>query len=654
MFRFAQMTDTHLYTDDGSVEMRKVTDSIRHDMFKALMRQCASHHVDFIVHTGDLCGGHAKEPLHRQFKQLCDELSAELKLPIYLTRGNHDATVNCPDEVYHRVHGPGTYAFTHKSRAFLVVDRYYRAYEHTQHAYALSYETLTRVRELAADIPRDMSLVMLLHDDPIGISHFYRGTELFHALEHHNLKLVLFGHVQSTYLGRWNNVAFATVSGDDVAHDTSPLMYNIVTCHDDGRVECEFHPVRHDLPAAPRPAALPSGGKVKTLENWLNMRGPMGNRTAPGELPDAPPRLVWSSVLPGRIGTAGLTLADGRLHVTTLGKGRYEECLAVSLDARDGSRQWQTPLDGCAEGGLVLRPQVGRGYVGTSSGSVFALQLADGFVAWRWNNHDNMPMVAQLCMDETEGTLHGASNWEMYAIHAETGELRWRSLATQHGFTYMGPGAGSPVVVGSRVFHSRPFNALKEGQSLVQSVDKATGRDLQVLDVPGGSHPKLRHASPIHHDGRLYAVGMGLLEIDPREPNRYARYRSGDIVSATPAVNDDLVAVSYHRTIVAYDRASLEVRWTVDHEPAKLHFIGNFRSKYGMGEKPMGAFSAPLIADRRVLVCDLGGRVRCLDAGDGRERWRLELEHPILAAPILSGNALFIADYEGTVHAFAW
>jgi hypothetical protein len=263
-----------------------------------------------------------------------------------------------------------------------------------------------------------------------------------------------------------------------------------------------------------------------------------------------------------------------------------------------------------------------------------------------------MPIACQPHVDVTEEVVHCGANWEMYAIDARTGERIWRSAATRNGFPYMGPGSASPLVVADRVYHQRTFNA--PDQSLLQSVDKYHGRELETMQQETEMHPRFRHASPVYRRGMVWAVARGLAAVDPARPGRFARLWEEQPGSVTPALTEDVACVSYHGKIVLYDLAMGGRRWEVQQEPAGLHFGGRLSSKWDIGRDPLGSYSSPLIAGDKVVVCDGGGRVRCLALEDGRELWRVAAKAPILSAPILSGNVLYLGDYEGNVYAFSW
>ena len=62
----------------------------------------------------------------------------------------------------------------------------------------------------------------------------------------------------------------------------------------------------------------------------------------------------------------------------------------------------------------------------------------------------------------------------------------------------------------------------------------------------------------------------------------------------------------------------------------------------------------PLVSGDKLLACDGGGHCRCLATADGCELWRVSVGAPILSAPTVSGNTLYVGAYDGTLYAFAW
>lgn len=645
-FRIAHLTDSHLYSIEQQVDRDRLD-----AMFETLCEEAFAHDVELVLHTGDFVNGHcgveAHERFHDRFRSVCENHS--LPAPL-MVRGNHDARIT--DGQYAAVYGDGTWLHHHRGWAILGVDRYTGCYEHTQHAFAMAPETIDRVRELLGKVIPGTPMIVMLHDDPVGVSRFHRGMELMHLLEPHNVRLLLFGHVQASYLGRFRGIPFVTCTGDDRPHDNSALNYNIITCTDHGEATCDFHPFRLNTPTIQTDSLRPTGS-VKLGDDWPSLRGPSGTRCAPAtSFARQRPQLVWSRTLGGGFGATALTLAGGTLVATTMGHGRFDRCHAHALDAATGESRWSLPLDGCAEGGMGLDVEAGMGYVGTSAGSLYCVEFGRGEVRWRWNNRDNMPIACQPVVHD--GLVHCGANWEMYAVDAELGRTVWRKVATRDGFCYMGPGNASPLVVGDRVFHQRPFNATARGQSEMQSLIAATGDDLQVVTGAVKMHPRFRQASPVESDSLVIGAANGLFAVDPANPGEALWHVPDRECSATPAAANGRALISNHHEIVAHDlNAAGRVLWRVAHEASRLHFGGEQLSKTGAAE-PRGSISAPLVVGDTVIVCDTGGRVRGLDVTTGEEHWRFTLPEPILTAPVVSGNAMFVAGYFGTIHALNW
>ena len=647
-FKIAQITDSHLYAYEEMVGL-DCADAFFAEMVEQTV---VGHGAELLLHTGDLCNGHCGVAYHQRFKALCDRLSHQYDVPILLTRGNHDATIS--DWEYQSVYGDGTYLKRHRDWAILVIDRYAGRYEHTQHAFAMSADTLDQVEQLLTKVEPYTPLIVALHDDPIGVSRFWRGPELVNLLQQYSTRLLLFGHVQANYIGRYAGIPFVTVVGDDRPHDVSCLCFNIITCDDAGHANCDFVPIQINTPDI-QPTPLPKGSNYQLGDSWPCLRGPDGTRALPTvNLGQTPPTCIWRQSLPGGFGVGSPTLDENRLVLASISWGQEDNCRITAMNPATGEAHWQQPLDGDAYGGVRLHQ--GKAYVGTTTGSMYCFDLDQGQVIWRWNNRDRMPIACEPWIDE-DGLVHAGANWEMYGIDDATGRTRWRSVATTHGFPYMGPGCAAPLVVDDRVWHQRTFNATVVGTSQLQSVHRTTGTDLKVVSPQPSMHPRYRQASPIEatlpdERQRVLAVANGLVIVDPEQPDHYEHFLEHTPGGATPACNTETCVVSYHDEIVAYDLMTMQIRWCLPHEPAAYHFAEPVQAKYGSRfGVPAGAYASPLIAGDAVLIADLGGHLRCLNLDDGQERWRLILDEPILSAPSISGRTLFIAGYFGSVWA---
>jgi outer membrane protein assembly factor BamB len=565
-------------------------------------------------------------------------------LPYYVVRGNHDKSIT--DEEFESIHGKSSYWFAHKGWAFIVLDRYFQSYEHTPHSYDMSHETLSLLRKFIADIPTTMPLVLLLHEAPVGITDFHKGPLVMELLANHNLQLILFGHVQSNYISHINGVTCATVVGESVALDSSPLTYNIVTCDSGGATQCSFFPYQINIPSQDNSPVLVSGCAVEVKEHWLSARGPQGTRVGLGVAWSMRPELAWKAESVGGFSVGSPTLYNGLLVIGTKTKGSSDECAVEGFDALSGEKRWAIVVDGSVEGGVLISE--GKGYCGTTAGTVFCIDIEAGTIEWQWNNDVNLPITCELTLDD--GVLYFGANWEMYALDAQTGTIRWRKLSTGNGASYFSAGHSSAVVVGGRVYHQRPYGG---EQSLIHSVDKYTGGDIEYAHRAYKNFAGDRHSSPILWHDKIVTVGDGLFVFEPDNLSEAYLHKAHSAGSTTPALFGHSVYVSYHNEIVAYDLDdSGRELWQKAHKPARYHFSGSRLSKLDSSVKPGGNFSSPIAFDGGVIVCDTGGFIRCFAAQSGEEQWSISLGNAIVSAPIISGNTLFVADCEGFIYAF--
>ena len=210
----------------------------------------------------------------------------------------------------------------------------------------------------------------------------------------------------------------------------------------------------------------------------------------------------------------------------------------------------------------------------------------------------------------------------------------------------------TPVIIGDRVYHSRPYNG--SPQSLLQSFDKKNGRARILGAHDYANFPGQRQASPLIWDGKILAISNGLLAFDPTDLDHALFAARGHNGAATPAVRNDIAYVSYHREICAHDlKNNGAVLWRASHEGARYQFSGgvDWPDVYRDKRLPAGNYSAPLVNDDKLLTADSGGHLRCLRTADGTEQWRLTLKDAMICAPTLSGNTIFVGDLGGTLYA---
>lgn len=656
-FQFGHMTDSHLFGSNTQLPQPQLE-----ARYAAYIEEVAAHGVDFIVHTGDMCTGNAGVENNTRFRDVVQQKAQALDIPYYFVRGNHDSYLK--DAEYVSIYGHGNYWFAHQGWAFIVLDRYWRAYESLPFQVDPSAETLAELAGFLAEIAPATPIVLAMHENPVGVSGFPKGDRLHQLFAGHNLQLVLFGHVQCNYIARYAGVKLSTVAGEAVPFDSSPLSYQIVQCQPDGSHRARMFPYRTYAPEPTR-SPLPKAAKPLTPDtDWLEHRGPLGTRYAAQPISPDAPALAWELQLPGDLCVGSLNTHAGVAYVGTKTRGNFAECTVCAVDLVSGQLRWRFEVDGSVEGGVRIDPARGQVYAATTSGSVYALELASGALRWQWNNTDNLPFACEPALHE--GLLHLGANWEMFALEAGTGRLRWRRLATRSGISYFSPGHSSPVVVGERVVHARPYNGnpvtkaiatssteRDQEHVLLQTVNAATGRDLQISSSATFTFPAFKMGCPIVHRGHLYMLGYGLFEFaldDLIAPTRTAKMHPG---GATPAAHGNRIYVPTHHKLFALDLDTWESPWELEFGHSCFHYNGLNGQRNQPGQSHRSCFAAPLLTPNALIAADGSGTLQALDPESGEQRWQYALGEPLLSAPTLSGNALLVGTTSGRLLAFA-
>lgn len=644
-FKFAHVTDSHLFGRPNPKEAAQI--EAKRIGYRKLLDEAASHDVELLIHTGDFCTFGADEQRYTWFREIMENFTADTGIPHLLVRGNHDSCL--PDDVYDRVIGPSTFIHHHRDWSFIGMDRYHCGYEHAPKYWDMDPAKIDWLIETLKDVPKDRPLVLLLHENPIGITRFHRGDQVMHAFEKHNLRAILFGHVQTNTVSRIHGIPTYTVAGEARGFTSAPLSYGIATCQVDGTLDYSIHPYVTNTPQRVAATSLQNAA-VQLGDNWPDMRGPTGKRTIDQPLPDSPPAQAWRSKLAGPHCIGAPAVVDGKVFIGTMSAGGFEECRVQCFDARSGNLDWETKVDAGIEGGVLV--EEGKVFAGTTCGSVYALDQETGDVLWRWNSRENLPITAPPVLHE--GVIHIGANWECYAIHADTGKLAWRRLCTETAaISYFSGGHAAALISGDRVVHQRPWNPPPHPQ--LQSMRAKDGGDLKHGGEAAKLFPGCRHGSALlMEDGRIVANSYGLAVYESAEEPEKVKVEDGGASAATPAIHGNRVYLSHYKSIDAYDIDKVERLWSVPHEPSQFHFGDYPCAWWNEQAQCNGNFSAPLAFADGALVADAAGNLRALNTTDGSERWRINVGSPVLAALSWSGKTLFIATYEGDLLALVF
>ena len=288
-------------------------------------------------------------------------------------------------------------------------------------------------------------------------------------------------------------------------------------------------------------------------------------------------------------------------------------------------------------------------------GLVHAVDLVSGEGVWAFEPTG----YATSSLALVDGTLYiGTWGREFYAVDAATGDLRWRrevghrfgnsSPAVVDGTVYVGTVGDGPLVVGGpedeEQFEACAFLAL----------DAETG-DLE-WDYREFDERENIDSSPAVDDGTVYFGGETSLYALDAETGEEVWTRDIPMhVDSSPAVADGVV---YHGApsdsdmgpparLLALDAASGETLWTAGIEDQSLR------------TSPAVADGTVYVAASSRRVCmgvggeestcsgETRGRLYAVDAANGDERWRAEIETDTRSSPAVADGTVYVGCDDG-------
>lgn len=323
-------------------------------------------------------------------------------------------------------------------------------------------------------------------------------------------------------------------------------------------------------------------------------------------------------------------------------------------------------------------------YVGTSGGSLLALDRASGTLRWRYDAGAPLPSSPALSdgvvvIAARDGTVHG--------VDAGTGKRLWQTEPTatlplpwgREGWDYW---VSSPNVVDGRVLIGSPdgrlFNLdLRSGTRLwsyslgartrsspaiadgtvfigddagvVHAVDLTAGRGVWTHQTEGAGMVSAEfgwdrvslQSSPVVADGVLYIGsrdgGVYALDADTGGRLWYADHGDPWVVASAAVRNDTVWTGSSDGLFVAALDANTGAEiWRTD-----------------VGAR---VFASPALAPGpgggTLFVADHGGAVRALDPATGDERWRFDVGQTMIqSSPVPAEDALFFGADDGGIYA---
>ena len=325
---------------------------------------------------------------------------------------------------------------------------------------------------------------------------------------------------------------------------------------------------------------------------------------------------------------------------------------------------WGIAADGPVQGSPTVFE--GRVYVGSTTGTVYALDAADGTELWTVDTGSPVRAAPAL----VDGSVYvGSDDGTVYAFDAADGSIDW-TFETDDAVRAAPAVAGGTVYVGSwdnTVYAIDTVDGSEEWTFETQAeVDAAAAvvTDDQPQPDPGSPPEGVVYVGS--RDGRVYAL-------DAADGSRTWAFPTGEPISGAPAVAGGTVYVgSLDGRVYGLTADGGEEAWRVDTggavvtSPAVADGRVYVASRAGAasrvhaiddGQEPWtfeaaGELTSPAVADGRVYVASRDGHVYALDTA-GEEQWSFAADQAIQSAPAVASDTLYVGSEAGTVYALA-
>jgi outer membrane protein assembly factor BamB len=353
---------------------------------------------------------------------------------------------------------------------------------------------------------------------------------------------------------------------------------------------------------APRDAAMAADLPPVQVSNndWPWWRGPQRNNHASGPLPPVTwsqkQNVLWKTEVPGR-GHASPCIWGDAIFIATADESEETQSLEC-YDRDTGRRRWSREVH---RGGFLnahsknsqasATPACDGERVFVAFLSQDALWVTgvdvEGKIVWQTkagpfssqHGYGSSPVIYESLV-----IVSGDHQGEGYvtALHRKTGDIVWRVVRGRE------PSYGTPVVAST----GGREQLLLSGQSLVESYDPATGK--QLWSSPG---PAQITANTLAWNADLVFAGGGYPE------------------NSVMAIRADGSKVAWQTDFKAY-------------------------------------VPSPLAVGDRLFVIQDNGVARCLNAMTGDEVWTKRLGGDFTASPVLAGDTIFVPNEAGVTYVF--
>lgn len=453
-FKFAHLTDTHVGSETGAVDLRNTVRDINQQQV-----------LKFVIISGDITEFGADEEL-KLAKQILDSI----QIPYYIIPGNHDANWSeSGGNSFRKIFGAETFYFTYNGYRFAGTN------------------SGPNMRMSPGQIPREnlvwLDSVLLLDKEMplIYVNHYPQDSSLnnwyeaINRIKQHDIRLLLCGHGHTNKLDTFEGIP-SVMGRSNLRAKQAIGGYNIVTIQKGQAIyqernpdsttqtpwltlALENHHFQEETKTYPRPSYTVNNLYKQVKSDWIyEDQSDIGSGLAYAE-----DKIVTGNTQ-GEV--YALDRQSGKKIWTYQTKGKIYSTPAVwkktvvvgstdnhiyGLDLSSGTLKWQIKTQKAVLGSPTV--DQGIAYIGASDGSFRAINVYTGKEIWAFKKLKGYVSSKPLVY---KGRVYfGTWGNEFYALNAKTGkkEWEWRNGANSR---MLSPAACYPVAAHDRIFLVAP------------------------------------------------------------------------------------------------------------------------------------------------------------------------------------------------------
>lgn len=373
---------------------------------------------------------------------------------------------------------------------------------------------------------------------------------------------------------------------------------------------------------------------INPRQNSLNLLGNPAHAGTQNDTLALPIQLEWVK----NIGSNGYMCSplfyNKGVYVASVDENCTGKAAVVCMDGVNGKIRWNYKVRGSIKNSMAIT--AGILFAQDSYGYLYALNATTGALAWEKKlNLSAIPALNEGLVAD-HGVVYAGTGLGLCALKADNGETMWTNKEWQRreGCTTT-LSLNKNVLIGHAHWQALYANDATTGQLLWQHAENG----LRHRASPGAMVGQVLY---MLSDESLFIIETQTGNVLIRKPLGY-----NVNVSSVPLVTDkEIIFGTAARGVVALDKETLAEKWAFQTGPALIYSAPYVRNPSATVE------TSPVLSGDKVFFAASDGVIYGLNKSTGKLLWKHTTGAPFFSTVLISGQALYAADFSGNVYGF--